>query len=207
MVVRSPKHMKLRQPCHGGCFMDLSPKSGNSVPIGNFLHVTYHSIPKEYHLARFASVVVLMGIWLVFYPLPVKIRTFVAATLYTFIEYTFTTLNDGEGFTSFAQFWGNLLYTPVVLDVYWALINPNEGTFQKVVYVLLFPCNIWLLEIVLDRLYLIIHGRNVAWCYHEYSDCAVGGCIRLGHGVYWLAMGVLCLLIYEPMRDFSETFA
>ena len=66
-------------------------------------------------------------------------------------------------------------------------------------YVLLFPLNIWLLEIVLGRLIAAVHGHNVAWCYHDYSDAFGWGCARVGHAPVWLVLGAICWVGYPAL--------
>ena len=95
--------------------------------------------------------------WLYFYDPPTQLRSLLAATAYTFIEYIFTGYENSDNFTSFAQFWGNLLYTPILLDVYWSVVvGSSDGgmpsALQAMSYVMLFPFNVWLLEIVLEIL-------------------------------------------------------
>ena len=77
-------------------------------------------------------------------------------------------------------------------------------------YILLFPFNIWLLEIVQGIAVMWFHGGyNVAWCYSDYSDVAFYGCLRLGHGVWWLGMGAALVVAerYTPfgLSEFQQT--
>jgi len=198
--------------CHGGC--DNSNTQSYARKITQLFHVSVHEVPGG--RGSLLRQVRLMGIsacflfWMLVYPPSVQLRSLVAACLYTLIEYTFTWFSDGKSFTSFAQWWGNLLYTPILLDIYWQVIVGTQLTTPSydvaLVYVLLFPFNVWLLEIVLDQWFVLIYGRNVAWCYCTYSDSYVGGSVRLGHGIFWIVMGMGCLAVYPTLRSLTDGF-
>ena len=164
-----PTNKQKSKQCQGGCDMDLSPDSGNSIPLFDILHVTVHSIPKDHQEARVMLLSVLMTCWIFLYPRPVQLRSFIFAVIWSFIEPFLTHLNKGIYFTSLGQFFGNLIYIPVLLDVYaYYLLDPT--LYNSYLYVLLFPLNIWVLELVLGRLLILIYGRNIAWCYCWASD-------------------------------------
>ena len=152
----------------------------------------------------------LFAVWASVLTLPGMLRAFCAAVAYSFMEYTFTFFSDGKPFTSFAQFWGNCLYTPVLLEGYSWLISTfgiffDLGLKEEItVYVLLFPLNIWILELVLDRVFIMVYGRNVAWCYCTYDDSYFGGAVRLGHGIYWIGLGVFCRFAVPMLIQVTE---
>ena len=73
-----------------------------------------------------AAAALLLLAWWALLPPAQKLRAVCAAAAYSGIEFVFTFLHEGEAFTSFAQFWGNLLYTPVLLDGYWWLLAPQQ---------------------------------------------------------------------------------
>ena len=202
--------------CHGGCDMQSLKPSEYARKIFQFLHVSVHEVPggrgSFIRQVRLLVLTSFLFLWLFCYPAPVQLRSILAASGYTFIEYIFTYFSDGKSFTSFAQFWGNLVYTPILLDLYWnAIIGETYdlsvfGTTAGLMYVVLFPFNIWLLEIVLDQWFMLVYGRNVAWCYCTYSDSYVGGALRLGHAVYWILMGIGCLVVYPYIRQSTDKF-
>ena len=195
--------VKARPGCHGGCTVRPNP----APKIGQALHVSVHAVPKGPRRLLVAGLVLT---WLFFYPLQLKLRALAAASAYTVIEWNFTRMSDGKAFTSLAQFWGNLLYTPVLLDAYWHLFFGGQsggGVIPTILYVILFPFNVWLLEIVLDRIFVISYKRNVAWCYCTYSDSACGGALRLGHGIWWLLMGVACRMLFPLLRSYTNALA
>lgn len=112
------------------------------------------------------------------------------------MEFIFTLLERGESYTSFAQFWGNLLYLPILLDIY-----TNVLGHSPVAYVLCFPLNIWLLELVLGAVFTWVYGHNVAWNYRDYADAYVDGCVRVGHGLCWLVLGAACYVFYPALCE------
>eukprot|EP00657_Telonema_sp_P-1_P004742 TRINITY_DN21238_c0_g1_i1.p1 TRINITY_DN21238_c0_g1~~TRINITY_DN21238_c0_g1_i1.p1 ORF type:complete len:109 (-),score=34.42 TRINITY_DN21238_c0_g1_i1:71-397(-) len=61
------------------------------------------------------------------------------------------------------------------------------------------------LEVVLHGLFLVLYGRNVAWCYKDYSDEYLSGCVRIGHGAAWWVMGLSCLLTYPMLREWTSS--
>ena len=69
-------------------------------------------------------------------------------------------------YTSLAQFGANLLYIPVLLHGYHAVFGGSALAF-----IALFPLNVWVLEVVEEWCIVRpVFGRNVAWCYLDYSD-------------------------------------
>ncbi|ETV75300.1 hypothetical protein H257_10483 [Aphanomyces astaci] len=148
-----------------------------------------------------AAVVVGMGIaWYAAYTLPVQFSCVFAASAFACIEFTWyantTELENGDlrftpfqptcraGHTTWAQFWANVVYTPVLLYAYRAVVP------SAVLRVLLFPCNIWLLEILEGYTLMLLFGRNIAWTYTT-SDAYCHGNIRLGFWKLWLVLGLV----------------
>ena len=44
-------------------------------------------------------------------------------------------------------------------------------------------------------------------CYHDYADAFANGCCRLGHGVFWLGLGAVCLLIDARIDALTDALA
>ena len=93
------------------------------------LHITCHTVPSYAPPAghvlcpgaladalRWASLVLAALVWVIFFPADLKARTALAALAYSFSESAFTFFERGAAYTSGAQFAGNLLYVPVLLD-------------------------------------------------------------------------------------------
>ena len=177
------------------------PSGGvRSYKIGQIGHISYHSIPSStgWFGLLFLSFVFLYS------PLhtpEMKVVSVVGAFLYTLAESAFTRIERGKNYTSLAQFIANLVYIPVLLQLYpvalRTLVVPGSSSSSSssggpgfLPFVLLYPLNIWLLE-VLQQLFILtpIWGHNVAWCYKDYSDEFLGGAIRIGHAPAWWALG------------------
>ena len=178
----------------GGSGRSASSSTGDrgsrAQRLGRVLHVTYHSIPEQ-RVMKCAVLFCAALVWILLYPFALKVRCVASAVVYTFVESAFTHFERGVACTSAAQFVGNLLYTPVLLDVHgWAF----EG--RPCLYVLLFTFNVWLLEVVVGFTIIWVHGHNVAWCYLDCADEFLNGCIRLGHGIWWLGLGCACYVGY-----------
>ena len=169
-------------------------------------HLTAHRLPQSLdpraRRLRVAAFFALALAWWLLYPRGEKVRSAIAACAYSGIEFTFEFLERGRTYTSAEQFLGNLVYTPLLLSVYGSFFLRNAAA-----YVLLFPFNIWFLEVVQGHAFMwFFRGRNVAWCYLDYADVACNGCVRWGHGVWWIGLGAACLLI-ERHTPFGELAA
>ncbi|KAF9361582.1 hypothetical protein BGX26_001587 [Mortierella sp. AD094] len=105
--------------------------------------------------------------------LAVKIQCLVGAALFSCTEYTFYTMTveapDGTvtvkpfagrpGHTTVHQYIMNVFYIPILIHGYHALIAP---TWLRI---LLFPINIWILEIIQGYTLIYLIGYNAAWTY------------------------------------------
>lgn len=176
-----------------------------SVKAGKLLGLwSYHTIPHPYRRLRLAALASYALAWLILYPLPTKLATLALASAYSFIETAFTYYERGSPYTSLGQFGANLLYLPVLLYGYASLVPRSNAA----VYVGLFPLNIWALELAEEWFILRpVYGRNVAWTYRDYADEALGGCIRLGHGPCWWALGAALLVVQPHVDSTSEAAA
>ena len=145
--------------------------------------------------------------------------TFLAAPVYALIETTFTTLRHedenntpiygwtGEfGHTTFVQFWANMLYLPILLHYYRDVVPP--ALYPGYVRVLLFPFNIWLLEIIEGYFIMFLFDYNVAWDYGDAWDSHFNGNIKLSYYFFWAALGAVIEVGYEPfMLPMAEVLA
>ena len=159
------------------------------------LHVTFHPIKKP---AARLLVALLLLLWLI-YPTAMKLRCGLLALSYSFMESCFTHFERGRAYTSAAQFGANLIYMPVLVDVYGHILG--DYPFW---YVLLFPLNIWTLELVQGLVICYIFGHNVAWCYADYADEFCWGFARLGHAVWWWGLGLLLCVLYPSIVSLSQ---
>lgn len=176
------------------------PAGERARKLGRFLHISYHSIPCDrLRTWRFLGAGALSVAWMALYPRAMKLRCLACATAYSFTEASFTTFERGITYTTLAQYAGNLLYIPLLLDAYGWLLES-----RPVAYVLLFPLNVWVLEVILGGLIRSVHGHNVAWNYQDYADEHFNGDIRLGGCVWWAPMGIIALFAYPPLRAVTE---
>ena len=182
--------------CYGG--------KKNAWPSCQLLHVTVHYFPVNdgYNVARYAACAALAAAWLLAYPSGARARSLAAALIYSIIEFTFTFGERGKPYTSAAQFAANLVYTPVLLDVYGSVIL--DGGYHPLWYVLLFPLNIWVLEVVEGTAIMAFYqGFNVAWAYTDYRDSHCRGLVRAGHAWWWFGLGATCWVL-ETQTPFGE---
>ena len=78
----------------------------------------------------------------------------------------------------------------------------SDGS-PALVYVLAYPLNIWVLEILMGYFCMWMYGRNVAWSYQT-PDSLFHGNIRILYAPYWVAIGALVyfsLLIGMPALE------
>ena len=129
------------------------------------------------------------------------VRTLLAAFIYSLTESCFTYCESGYAFTSWAQFYCNLLYVPILLDLYGKLFSSLPW-----LYVLCFPLNIYILEIIVGHFLIWLHGYNVAWCYRDYTDSYANGCFRLAHAPFWLGLGFCTHSLWPIVTTWSNTF-
>lgn len=179
---------------------EVLPPGPRAVFRGKLFHVSYHSLPDDGRKLLKLAVVLMMSLaWVAFYPTGLKMRCVLCAVIYSFIESSFTYFQRGACYTSVAQFLGNLLYIPVLLDVYGMYLENSP-----LLYVFFFPLNVWLLELVEGALIVCLFGHNVAWSYLDYADEFAWGNLRVGHAVWWWGLGVACLLAYPMLRAVTE---
>jgi hypothetical protein len=76
----------------------------------------------------------------------------------------------------------NLFFTPLLMDVYFSNVT---DTWMRA---LLWPINIWMLEIIEGYVLIFLYGFNPAWTYRG-SDAFFHGNIKLGYWQFWLPMG------------------
>ena len=141
----------------------------------------------------------LLLLWLVVYPSAMKLRCGLLALSYSFMEFCFTYFERGRAYTSAAQFGANLIYMPVLVDLYGYFLSDSRFW-----YILLFPLNIWILELVQGSFISYIFGQNVAWCYADYADEFCFGFARIGHAIWWWGLGLLLYTSSPILHSLSQ---
>ena len=182
---------------------------------GRLLHLAWHALPHGAHLAyRRSAIGALCVAWLVFYPHALQLRCLFCATAYSFMELAFTAVERKQPYSSVAQFGVNLLYVPMLLDVYGGAVRATatavglgEGSAGALLYVCCFPLNVWLLELAQHQLLALLYGFNPAWCYKDYADERFDGVIRMGHAPAWIVLGFICFHVYPVLVALTEDAA
>jgi hypothetical protein len=139
------------------------------------------------------SLLFIIGLWIICVSENIKIFSFILSTGFATIEYIFTgfthknylDINDfqlRECKTSYLQFYGNLYYTPL-------LIICNDMWNNTVISILIFPFNVWLLEIVMGFYILWTFNKRV-WLYSD-NQSYFNGMITLNYYYYWIFCGIL----------------
>ncbi|KAG0325846.1 hypothetical protein BGZ99_000112 [Dissophora globulifera] len=177
-VTRSKKHQKaspwafLKAP---------APPKTNSHPISSLGYI-------------FIALVFVQ--WVHATSLAVKLQCVVGAALFSVTEYNFYTMTveapDGTvslkpfagrpGHTTIHQYIMNVFYIPILIHGYHALIGSTW------VRILLFPINIWVLEIIQGYTLIFLIGY----------DAFFHGNIKLWYIHYWLLMGAALELVVLP---------
>lgn len=142
-------------------------------------------------------------LWFIYTTADLKVRSFLYAFTWSVIEFLFhcvtsetpdgvvtlnlTEFNLKKGFTTFAMFFVNILYTPVLIDGYLTMMNHNWFMI-----ILCFPLNMWIGEIVMGYYLLFIYEKcnPRAWEYHGH-DAFFSGNIKLSYAKYWFLLGVV----------------
>ena len=163
---------------------------------------------------------IILFLWQVMVPIPWKIESIIMALTYSFIEwswYTFTKEVDGhiiiiplaergrKGFTSVEQCVANILYLPIAMHVYLLFFSidgletfSTPYLFMMFLRIICFPFNIWLLEIVQDRVMKYMMGMNPAWDYSSAPNSMFDGAINLHHWKLWIVLGLIASTCNPP---------
>lgn len=113
-----------------------------------------------------------------------------------------------KGFTTFQQWWCNMMWTVVLLERYPGAVHslaqhfglavlPASSLWHVFLRVGLFPLNVWMLEIVEGYMLMFLYGFNPAWTYTS-PDAYFHGNICLSHASVWWLLGVLVEVVYHP---------
>lgn len=157
----------------------------------------------------YISVGVFGYLWSTFLLKEQKLNSLVYAAGFSIIEFLFTAFHkvdkDGrsvmnfphfdflQGHTTWPQFWCNCATLWLFIDIYMSNI---QSAFLRI---LLFPLNIWILEILEGYFLIFLYGRNVAWTY-EGSDAFFHGNIKLSYWKYWMLLSSCLEVIYPTLR-------
>lgn len=156
--------------------------------------------------------------WYIYTSADLKIRSIIYALSFSAIEYCWYSMTteqpDGalkftpfsstsrKGFTTFAMFFANVLYTPIMIDFYLSRVN------NSILAILLFPLTIWVGEIIMGYYLLYIYEKKNprAWVYFG-SDAYFDGNIKLAHRNLWWGLGLVTVYLYPKLVLFSLDMA
>lgn len=99
--------------------------------------------------------------------------------------------------TTWVQFWINVLWCPIFIGFYRDLITYS---FLRVI---MFPLNIWMLEIIQGYWLIWMFGRNIAWTYKDLDDAMFHGNIRLNYLFPWLLLGLGVEVGWDPVLEIA----
>jgi len=88
----------------------------------------------------------------------------------------------------------NILYTPILLFFYHALV---PTAFLRVI---LYPINIWTLEVVAGYILIFIFGYNPAWEYFG-KYAYFSGNIKLDYAVPWIILGLFVEIVFPFVQS------
>ena len=158
----------------------------------------------------YISVALLAYSWSTYLQKSQKLNSLVYAAGFSIIEFIFTSfhsadkdgkmkmnfphINLANGHTTWPQFWCNTATLWLFIDYYMQSIP------SPIIRLVLFPINIWLLEVIEGYFLIFLYGRNVAWTY-EGSDAFFSGNVKLSYWKYWLMLSG-CLEIGYPTIQF-----
>jgi len=149
---------------------------------------------------QWVSFSVLFMLWWSFTTTQMKWIAVLFATLYSVIEWNFyrfsTDHMDGTttlswtpvkaGFTTVEQWIMNVLYIPVLVFGFRALVP------YPLLRIILSPFNVWTLEIVEGSILMVFYrGVNPAWDYSDKPDGCLNGLIKIGHWRFWVGLGII----------------
>ena len=137
----------------------------------------------------------------------------IVAFTFSVIEAVFTKMNPdpppgaekGVSHTTFEQWYLNVLYTPISIIGYTNFFNglALSPAVTVALYILCFPFNIWLLEIIMGYFLIWLYGTNVAWTYVGCDDALFHGNIRSSMYGKWCGLGAAAFLIYPVINDYA----
>ena len=120
------------------------------------------------------------------------VRVSVRGDAFTTLGHSLEKKRFAMGHTTWAQFVCNILYVPVLLVTYRRVV---ENSWHRVI---LFPINIWLLEIIQGYSLMFLAGRNLAWFY-DTSDAMFHGNIRLYYAFVWWPFGFVVESLWDTV--------
>lgn len=123
------------------------------------------------------------------------------AGFFGIMEATLYLFEDGYLFTSYQQFLLNILWFPIIINLYCYYFNYN--LFLVTVF---FPINVWINEILNGYLLHVIYGYNPCWNYLGKSGALLNGtiCISTVYLKRWLYLGLFVAIVNKLITIFYD---
>ena len=163
------------------------------------LFSTFHILGRKC-AARMVVFLFLCLVWELMYDTQTKMASILSALTFAVLEFTWNACTtegpDGNitftpfavtcrpGRTTWAQFWVNVLFSPLALYGYEAYVSNDVARH------LLYPLNIWTLEAIQGYTLIFLCGQNIAWTYTG-PDAVCHNNIKLGYALHWWILGAL----------------
>lgn len=122
----------------------------------------------------------------------------VYSIIFAVIEYLFRLIIDGYGYTTMAQYIISISYSPFIIQWIRYVKFMNWNIF---VIFILFPVNIWIVELCAGFTMQYYFGYNLAWHYNTH-DSLLGSNIRLAYYPLFFFLGIAlyffddCIIYY-----------
>jgi hypothetical protein len=172
---------------------------------GHFLGVwTTHALPLQGRPVRYVVMAVLVLIWFLLFGFTTKCVGIFHSTVYSAVEFIFCRFKYGEFYTTAVQWFLNVLYLPFLHLYCFPYLEHS-----MLLFTLVFPLQVWLLEIIQGYLLIWFYGHNVAWSYSG-SDAYFHGNIKLKMYHWWAILGFFVILVWptsQLVRDHIEQLA
>lgn len=148
-----------------------------------------------------------MIIWIYISTYERMILSVLGSIIYAIMESCFYKLTDGYYFTTWHQFFANLIYVPFMIEDYRYLISNicllypvDIWLFEIFIRCLLFPINIWLFELLMGLSIIAFVGHNPAWHYKTKYSYFKG---QIAFDLYsrWFLLGIFQECAYPILRS------
>jgi hypothetical protein len=142
------------------------------------------------------SIIIITYFWIYFTPFFLKLLSFYFSIGFAVVEFFFTGLIKNNKlclqefsltkcYTTLPQFYANLIYIPLLITI--------NDYFDFPYYLLIFPFNVWLCEIIVGN--YIYYTFNIRVWHYIDNKSYFNGFITLNYFWYWLFLGCLFNLV------------
>ncbi|AYV79556.1 MAG: hypothetical protein Faunusvirus22_7 [Faunusvirus sp.] len=151
---------------------------------------SYRLYKQMYSLkSKLISLITILTIWLLFLTRERLYLCIFGASFYAIIELLWYKYNEKKYFTTVEQYIGNVIYMPVMIDLYIYMICDRN------MRIVLFPINCWLFEIIFGYYLIYLFRHNKAWRYND-AYTLFHGNVSLACFPRWILLGIVVEIIY-----------